>query len=256
MELDVYIPEMKLGFEYNGCYAHSEARRDKHYHERKLSYFNMQGIRVIQIWCDDWLLHQDKVKNMILTRLGMVKKSIHARKCVVNHISQQAYGKFLEDNHILGEEYAGVRLGLFHKEDLVAVMGFKNIAQNNKRSGVDLTRFATLDVHGSFSKLLKFYRQENPNVIINSLADLEIVDRYNNVYLSHGFVETYRIKVDYQYYVNKLKRRVHKSNFRKKNFDKMGIDITGKSETILANEYGLLKCYDSGKINYTLYPEV
>ena len=254
-ELDIYIKEMKLGFEYNGCYAHSEDRRDKYYHEKKVAYFNMQGIRVVQIWGDDWNFHKDKVKNMILTRLGLIKKTIHARKCIVKEITQNIYSEFLETNHILGKEYAGVRLGLFNNDNLVAVMGFKDIANNSKRTGVDLTRFSTLDVHGSFSKLLSYYRKLNINVIINSIADLEIVDRYNNVYLNNGFLETHHIKVDYQYYVNKLKKRVHKSNFRKKAFKSMGYNIENKTETMLANEAKLLRCYDSGKINYVLYPK-
>lgn len=253
-ELDVYIPELNIGFEYNGCYNHSEARRHKDYHINKLNYWNSLGIRVIQIWSDDWIYHTDKIKAMIITRLGLVKKSIHARKCTVNNISHTDYNNFLISNHSLSGNYCSTRLGLFHNDLLVAVMGFKKTATNNNKIGFDLCRFSTLDVHGSFSKLLKYFRYQHLESIIYSIADLEIVDRYKNVYKSHGFIEDYDIKPDYQYYNPKLKIRQDKRIWRKKSFIKFGYDIINKSERELALDFGLLRCYDSGKIMYKLLP--
>lgn len=254
LELDIYIKELNLGFEYNGCYNHSEDRRDKNYHPRKLDYFNNFGIRVVQIWGDDWQFHKDKMKAMILNRLGIVKKTIHARKCVVKNITSSEYKKFLIMNHSLSGNNCGTRLGLFNQEKLVAVMGFNILPENRKKVGYDLCRFSTLDVHGSFSKLLKHFRNLHLDSIIYSIADLEIVDKTSNVYLSNGFVKDYDIPIDYQYYNSKLKIRQHKSTWRKKNFTKVGLNITNKTEAQLAKEYKLLRCYDSGKIMYKLLP--
>ena len=55
MELDVYIPELKIGFEYNGIYWHSDKIiKDKNYHLKKKEYFKEKGIDVIFIDEYDW----------------------------------------------------------------------------------------------------------------------------------------------------------------------------------------------------------
>lgn len=253
-ELDIFIPELNIGFEYNGGFYHNESKIKKEYHKNKMDYWNNFGIRVVQIWSDDWTNKKDLVKSMILYRLGVVKKNIHARKCEVAEISRNEYQLFLNTNHILGADNPSTRLGLFHDNQLVSVMGFKKISKNvNRRVGVDLSRFSTLQVHGSFSKLLSYYRKHN-KVTINSIADLEIVDRYNNVYLKNGFVEDFVYGLEYSYYNNKTKLITHKSSCRKSRFAVRGYSIEGKTENILAKEAKLLKCWDSGKINYVIYP--
>ena len=34
-EMDVYIPDLKIGFEFNGLYFHSEYFKEKNYHKNK-----------------------------------------------------------------------------------------------------------------------------------------------------------------------------------------------------------------------------
>lgn len=252
-ELDIYVDELKIGFEYNGAFYHNETKKKDTYHLDKMNYWNGKGVRVVQIWSDDWMFKKDIIKRMILNRLNVVKKTIHARKCYVKRINQKEYSEFLVKNHILGSDIPSVRLGLFNDETLVAVMGFKKIAKNIKaRTGVDLSRFSTLDVHGSFSKLLSYYRKINPTVTINSMGDLEIMDRNDNIYLKNGFVFDYEIGVDYLYYDALTKTFDHKFNWRLAEFKEQGFDTTNTTEELLAIEFGLLKCYDSGKINYKL----
>ena len=44
-EIDIYIPSLKLGIEYNGLYWHSEVNgKDKNYHFNKLNNCNKQGV--------------------------------------------------------------------------------------------------------------------------------------------------------------------------------------------------------------------
>ena len=49
-ELDIYIPEIKLGIEYNGIYWHSNHHKSKDYHYHKKQLFESLGIRVLMIW--------------------------------------------------------------------------------------------------------------------------------------------------------------------------------------------------------------
>ena len=131
-------------------------------------------------------------------------------------------------------------------------MGFKKIANNTVNSGYELCRFANKNVVGGFSKLLKEFTRNFPNVDLYSFADLETVNPNNNVYIKNGFVEVSRIDTDYKYYNPRSKLREHKFGWRKSAFDKLGYDIVGKTEVDLALEAGLLKCWDSGKVVYKL----
>ena len=103
---------------------------------------------------------------------------------------------------------------------------------------------------GAFTKLLTFFERTYHYNFAISYADLEIVSPFKNVYSSNGFTAIKEIKEDYRYYYPKNKRREHKFKWRKNVFKSHGIDTTGKTEFVLANEFGLLRCYDSGKILY------
>jgi hypothetical protein len=249
-ELDIFVPSLNIGFEYNGCYFHSELFKDKYYHKEKVEFYRNIGIKVINIWSDDWEFNQERTKNFIRNALGKNPR-IGARETTVRFIDHHEYDEFLETHHMLGGNFAGVRIGLFVGTEIVAVMGFKQIPSNVGKTGWDLCRFSNKNVTGGFSKLLKYFRLHYSGDIY-SFADMEIVDRRNNVYTKNGFIEENERSVDYKYYDPKTRKRKHKFNYRKSTFIKMGIDISGKDEYQLCREYGLLRCYDSGKICYVL----
>ena len=55
LEIDIYLPELKIGFEFNGLYWHSELFKDKNYHLDKTKYFKENGIRIIHVCAyRDW----------------------------------------------------------------------------------------------------------------------------------------------------------------------------------------------------------
>lgn len=68
-ELDIYIPELKLSFEFNGLYWHSEIYKDKNYHYNKTTLCKNKGIQLVHIWEDDWVYKKDILKSMILNKL-------------------------------------------------------------------------------------------------------------------------------------------------------------------------------------------
>lgn len=248
-ELDIYLPDKKIGIEFNGCYYHSEKYKDKSYHKKKLDYWYSKGIRMISIWEDDWDNNNERVKSFLRNLLGKNLLRIGARKCKVVSLSFQEYHSFLEENHMLGGENSGIRLGLMFENKLVSVMGFKKESNNGR---YNLTRFSNINVNGAFTKLIShFIKTYSPTEII-SLADLEIVDRDNNIYSNNNFIVDSILPPDYLYF-NRLSGLLeHKFGWRKKNFASMGYDITNKTEQQLAEEANLLKCWDCGKIRYKL----
>ena len=48
-EIDIYLPQMNLGFEFNGLRWHSSEYRENDYHLEKTRYFSERGIRIVHI---------------------------------------------------------------------------------------------------------------------------------------------------------------------------------------------------------------
>lgn len=252
--IDIYIPRLNIGFEFNGVYWHSEVKKDRYYHSDKVDYFYDKGIRYIQIWEDDWNHRNEVVKNFIRNLLGQNKR-IGARKTKLVELSQSDFDVFMNNNHMQGSTVASIRIGIDYEGQIVAAMGFKSIPSNTKfNNGYDLCRFANKNVTGAFRKLFeRFLKTHSPSHVI-SFGDLEIIDKRTNVYLKNGFVEDGTIPSDYRYYNYRSKKREHKFGYRKSNFAKMGYLVDGKTERELAKEHKMIRCYDSGKIRYLWKP--
>lgn len=65
LELDLYIPDLKLAFEYNGQYWHSvhNVSKDYHYNKSKMCFNN--GIRLVHFYgFEDWDFIEQFVKNI------------------------------------------------------------------------------------------------------------------------------------------------------------------------------------------------
>jgi hypothetical protein len=61
-EIDIYLPELKIGIEYNGLFYHSESRgKHKTYHLDKTKLAESKGVKLIHIFEDEWLYKQDIV---------------------------------------------------------------------------------------------------------------------------------------------------------------------------------------------------
>jgi hypothetical protein len=83
-EIDIFVPELKKGIEFNGTYWHSiEAlRRSKrhldeyqilHYHEIKRAFFENKGINYLDIWEHDFRKARKKCMDQIWEFLSGVK---------------------------------------------------------------------------------------------------------------------------------------------------------------------------------------
>lgn len=50
LEIDIYIPELNLGFEFNGTYWHSEEKVGKYYHQNKSILAKEKGVQLIHLY--------------------------------------------------------------------------------------------------------------------------------------------------------------------------------------------------------------
>lgn len=254
LELDVHIPNRKIAFEFNGLYWHSEHNLDspKMYHLNKHNYCKELDIELIQIFEDEWNMKKDIVKSMIKFKLLGSTSKIFARKCYTKEISANIKNKFLEKNHIQGKDQSKVKLGLFYKEELMAVMTFSkgNISKggNPKDSLVwELNRYVTKNgfhIIGGAGKLLKYFQRNYEWSKIFTYADL----RYSNgkLYKALNFILDSQTRPNY-WYVDSSSRRIHRFNLRKQPHEPIEIP-----EWKLRHEQGYYRIWDCGHLKFEI----
>lgn len=248
-EIDVYLPELKLGFEYNGIRWHSEAvQKPKNYHKEKTELFESHGIHLIHIYEDDAIYKKDIIESRIKNLLKINPNKIFARKCSIKEISSKEHEDFMENNHIQGKVTSKIRLGLFYKEELVSCMSF-SVPRMNKKYEYELLRFANklnTSVVGGASKLFSYFiKNHNPSSII-SYADRSWSK--GKLYESLGFKYEGKTDPNYSYIIKGI--RQDRFKFRKSELVKQGFDES-KTEKEIMMEREIMRIYDSGSLIYS-----
>lgn len=224
-EIDVYVPSLNIGFEYNGLYWHSEPvllanNRSKINDYNKQQAFKSAGTRIIQIFEDEWKNKQEIVKSRISNILGATPERIYARQCTVKEISSSVAATFCDRYHIMGRGRSNIRMGLFFKDELVSVMTFTKSNLSRKLVGWELNRFASITnttVTGGASKLFSaFLRKEQPSTIV-SYSDNRWSD--GGIYKSLGFKGVSDGTPSYWYVLPNQTERFHRFGLRKNKND-------------------------------------
>ena len=154
-ELDIYLPEKKLAFEFDGTYYHSELFKDNKYHQKKTLECRKQGIRLIHVFEHEWHSKKEKIKSLIRSALGIYSTRIYARRCTVKDIDNTSYRDFLVKYHLQSAVSSSTKLGLFYKDELVAVAGWGK--SRFKQGEIELYRYcvkADYQIVGGFTKLI------------------------------------------------------------------------------------------------------
>ena len=272
-EIDIYLPDYKIGFECNPTVTHNSSFVDPwgaspksyKYHQMKSQLAQEQGVFLFHIFGYEWNNRRDVVKSMIRNLLGKNANKIYARDTEVVTISHKECEAFLNENHRQGATYSKVYLGLKHRDDLVAVMTFNHLRNTIGRTKDcddttwELSRFcgkANTSIIGGASKLFKhFVTTYSPKRII-SFSD--VAHTKGNLYSTLGFKQ---VSVSAPSYVwvniatDKYFNRVtcQKNNLRKL-FDDPTIDIEHHTEREIMESRGFAKVFDSGVIKWDFEP--
>ena len=247
-ELDIYIPDHNVAIEFNGLYWHSElAGKDKHYHNKKRELCDNKGIRLIQVFEDEWNIKPDIVKSILANALNYIERRLFARKCIIKEIDVNTARSFVDTYHISGYHSCSIKYGLYHDDELVSVMTFSKNNHSRKGKGWEIDRYCSkfgMQVIGGASKLFKhFIRNIEPSSVV-SYADL----RYGNggVYEKLGFVFDKDTSPNYWYFRNNF-RRHHRFTLRKGVVDS---DDVNKTEWENRIEQGWNRIWDCGSRKY------
>jgi hypothetical protein len=222
LQLDIYLPDFKLGIEFNGLYWHSEFKKDKFYHLNKTISCKNYGIDLIHIWEDDWKNRKTILKSIILNRINKTPIKIYARKCKIVQLNNIETSKFLNENHIQGYCRYNKSFGLLFENELVSVMTFGYRSINGKKE-YELIRYCNkinINVLGSASKLFKHFISNFDVDRITTFADISIFN--GSVYNKLNFKFIHRTPPNYWWVVEGLRK--HRFNYNKKKLINMGHD--------------------------------
>ena len=224
-ELDIYLPEKQLAIEYNGLYYHSDRYKDKYYHINKTKACKAKGIRLIHIFEDEWLKHQDIVKSRLRHIIGQTTERIYARNTTIKPIETKNKNKFLNTYHIQGEDKASIKLGAYYNDELVAVMTFCKpracFGGKKDPNAYELSRFCPkYSIIGIASKMMSHFKANYEWNTVYTYADMRWSD--GNVYEKMGMKLVEQSRPNY-WYIKGLER-FHRFAFRKDRLVSMGFD--------------------------------
>lgn len=246
-EIDIYIPELKIGFEFNGLRWHSELFTENNSHINKTKMCEENGIRLIHIFEDDFDYKQDIVKSIIGNVFNMSDK-IYARNTEIKLIDNKEIVKeFLNKNHLQGFVNTNINYGLYYGGDLVTMMTFmktrKILDKTSKGAEYELVRFCNkvgTSVIGGASKLFKrFIKDYEPKSIL-SYCDISWAN--GNLYKNLGFELVGVTKPNYHYIVDG--KRQNRINYQKHKLVKQGYnkDLTEVEIMMDLGHYRIFNC--------------
>lgn len=256
-ELDIYLPHLKLAFEFNGLFWHNELNKPTNYHKIKSDLCEDIDIQLIHIYEDDWVYRQNIVKSMILNKIKKTPNKVYARNTTVREVNDtNMIKKFLNNNHIQGFTGSNIKIGLFNDDTMISLMTFgknRRSMSNGTDNSIELIRFCNkinVNVVGGASKLFKYFRKNyNFNHII-TYADRS----YSNgkLYDKLGFKYIHKTRPNYHYVIDKTRR--YRFNYRKDKLIKEGFD-KNKTEHEIMLERGIYRIYNSGNLKYQFIKE-
>lgn len=155
--------------------------------------YRKKNVNLVHLWEDVWLTRSKQVIFRIKSLIGLNLK-IHGRKTLIQKIDKPTADLFLNKNHLQGAVSSRYKLGLFEKDELIAVATFSALRKMNHTENyrsAELIRFAVkagYSISGGLSKLLKhFIRQYHPQDIM-TYADKDWSN--GKAYEKLGFVLT------------------------------------------------------------------
>lgn len=252
-EIDILMPELNLGIEYNGLKWHSDEFKDKNYHLNKTEECKKLGIRLVHIFEDEWINKKEIIKSIIRNIIGKTENKIYARKCIIQNVNDNEKKEFLEKNHIQGNVNSQINLGLYHDGELVSLMciGKPRINLGRKASLEDeyeLLRFCNklnTNIVGGASKLFKYFITNYSPTLITSYCDYRW--SIGNMYEALGFTLSHLSQPNYYYIIGN--NRKNRFKYRKSELIKEGFDPE-KSEKEIMEERGIHRIYDCGSLVY------
>lgn len=248
-EIDVYVPSLKLGFEYNGEFFHSDNGED--YHINKTNYAESKGIHLIHVFETEWIYRKDAVKNFIRFVIGKLEK-VDVSRCHIEEITSELKSKIMNENHISSDDGASkIKLGVFDRNELIGCVSLSKSLLGIEGYEYEITRFFMFKkCDGILNKVFSYIKEEYGITRVVMCLDRRFYSKDFNFLKANGFEFKYSTKPSYFYTKSKnpivLKRPLKESvsEFLGENYD--------PSKTVHENmtDLGFVRNFDCGNLVY------
>jgi hypothetical protein len=252
-EIDIYLPDFKLGIEFNGIYWHSEQKgKNRNYHLDKSLQAENVGISLIHVFETEWLLKKNIVLDIINRRIGNLNK-VDLDTTEIDIVTTEDKSNFLTRNNIFGDDiFITETKGIYKNNELLAIM--TAIPYNN---GIWIRHFVIkrgIDFKNgnSFGLLFRSLNLKNDTPVLYSVDR-----RYNMIsdpqIIGAGF--TFEGSTDpSMYFSSNNKSLILSSNIDIGNISSYVTNydpVLSIKENMVANGY--LTIWDCGKLVYKFY---
>ena len=210
-ELDIYIPSLKIAFEYDGMIWHSDRFRiDSNYHLNKTEECLKQGIKLYHVFEYEWINKREIVKRKIEQILGFVNDENNIlNECNIMEINEEIAKDFNEKNNLQGHFASSLYIGGFYNGKLVSVISLSRENDNEWR----LTRLTYSTNNDTIiKKSMNYFIDKYKPHKIEAFDDRRwVVIQTDSIYNRLGFDFAEILPPDYGYtkgqndYINKEK---------------------------------------------------
>lgn len=256
LELDIFIPSIKLGIEVQGLYWHSNALQEKRGRDWVLNHqftkhenCKTNGVELLTLFEDEIANNKQIVLDLIAAKTGSLENKIFARKLTAVDLTWKEAKDFLIEHHLQGACAPAKSKGLIDSHgELFAVMVFdlaKSTRHRAEEGCYEVIRYCSKGrVVGGSSKLLSAFLRSTDGVAkVISYADRRISQ--GKMYQAMGFELVHESRPDYMYVVKD--RRHHKSNFTRAKLAKLLPNFDpGLTEEANCFNAGIYKIYNCG----------
>lgn len=227
-EIDVFVPAMNFGVEYDGLFYHTEGGgKDIHYHLGKTMGCEEQGVELIHILEDEWELKKDMMKAIIRWKLGILDDFITMNDNLPYEIKKVPQNEAIEFNSKYGLELWNddyfLCIGYYYDGKLIAMMNFIDEPQYKRLTMAEFVRDWNYYWVGIAKKMIDWLMDspyidgiEKLRILVNRKIDP--IRRKNQMLYSHRFEDELGFKWIGQrapkctYYVNEYGRYIREAN--------------------------------------------
>lgn len=236
-ELDIYLPELNIAFEFNGLYWHSELQKgDSKYHQNKSKMCTKHGIKLIHIWEDLWEFKNELTKNKILLELNKIKQIIPENYNIIQ-VSTEDTKSFIKQNNINGWIPSQINYGIYIDNNIISII---SISIND--NVCEINNFCELDIYKTFDILF--------NYIINDTSITNIIRYEKYDWYSNNIQNKFKLKkiteFGFSWIINK--KRYNRFKINKQKLIDMELLLPGESETTCMHRLGYYRIYDCGSM--------
>lgn len=252
-EIDIYLPEQGFGVEYNGLQWHTEwaSGRKSGYHIGKTIKAMDMEVRLVHVFESEYIKNPQRIIDSLLHKanLDKNKEKVYARCCKVKGISHKKAKRWAEG---IGFEIndAILYFGLMKEQEMIAILSLRD-GRDGEWEIVDYISNPRYVVSGTFSKLFcHFVRKYNPLRVKASVPIEYTPDRSHNVFANCGFTIERQTAPDFGYFkrvdgpiIQSKDAVIHRLRTQK-------LNLSGKSETQIAKQFGYDRIWNCGKYVY------